>query len=177
MTTGSSFFALEIKSITNGRLLLRGEAECALFRARVSSSSQYERVGPSEDGSSRRVRISSLLTKLPANLRYRRKALLAARHYSRFVCPKGTLSAWQGGGKRTVSFVENLSLGGICLRTRDVLSPGTALQLLLDLPAGQVRARAIVEWSKEKKGMGARFIAMQHEDRGRLSRWLNTQKR
>jgi len=97
------------------------------------------------------------------------------RRYSRFFCPKGTLSAWRGGGKKLVSFVGNLSLGGVYLRTPDPLSPGTALQLLLDLPAGQVRARAIVQWNKEKKGMGAKFIAMEHEDRGRLSRWLKTQ--
>ena len=96
------------------------------------------------------------------------------RRYSRVICPKEILSAWQGGGKKLVSFVGNLSLGGVYLRTPEPLPPGATLQLLLDLPAGQVRARAIVQWSREKKGMGAKFIAMQHEDRGRLSRWLKT---
>jgi len=97
------------------------------------------------------------------------------RCYSRLVCPKGTLSAWQGGGKKLVSFVGNLSLGGVYLRTLDPLSPGTTLQLLLDLPSGQVRARGLVEWNVARRGMGVKFIAMQHEDRGRLSRWLKTQ--
>src|SRR5262249_51828406 len=99
-----------------------------------------------------------------------------ARHHSRVVCPKGTLSAWQGGGRKLVSFVGNLSLGGVYLRTPDPAPPGTALQILLDLPAGQVRARGLVEWKAEKRGMGIKFIAMQHEDRGRLSRWLKTQR-
>ena len=87
------------------------------------------------------------------------------RRYSRFVCPKGTLSAWQGGGKKLVSFVGNLSLGGVYLRTPDPPSPGAALQLLLDLPSGQVRARGLVEWKAEKRGMGIKFVAMQYEDR------------
>jgi len=45
--------------------------------------------------------------------------------------------------------------------------------LLLDAPAGEVRARALVQRSKPKDGMGVKFIAMQHEDRGRLAQWLN----
>ena len=94
------------------------------------------------------------------------------RRYSRFVCPKGTLSAWQGGGKKLVSFVGNLSLGGVYVRTLDPPSAGTTLQLLLDLPSGQVRARGLVEWNVERRGMGVKFIAMQHEDRGRLAKWL-----
>ena len=97
------------------------------------------------------------------------------RCYSRLACPKGTLSAWQGGGKKLVSFVGNLSLGGVYLRTLDPPAPGTTLQLLLDLPSGQVRARGLVEWNVERRGMGVKFIAMRHEDRGRLSRWLKTQ--
>jgi len=97
------------------------------------------------------------------------------RSYSRLVCPKGTLSAWRGGGRKLVSFIGNLSLGGVYLRTLDPPSPGTTLQLLLDLPSGQVRARGLVEWNIERRGMGVKFIAMQHEDRGRLSRWLKTQ--
>src|SRR5215470_3289307 len=111
---------------------------------------------------------------LVANFHNLSKIVNDARRYSRFICPKGTLSAWQGGGRQLVSFVGNLSLGGLYIRTPDPPPPGATLQLLLDLPAGQVRARGLVEWNVERKGMGIKFIAMQHEDRGRLGKWLRT---
>jgi len=52
--------------------------------------------------------------------------------------------------------------------------PGSFIQLLFDVPAGQARARALGQRSKPKDGMGVKFIAMQPEDRGRLAQWLNT---
>lgn len=82
--------------------------------------------------------------------------------------------AWQAAGKKSVSYVGNLSLGGLYIRALDPPPPGTFIQLLLDVPAGEVRARALVQRSKPRVGMGVKFIAMRHEDRGRLARWLKT---
>lgn len=96
------------------------------------------------------------------------------RHYPRITFPKGTLLAWQASGKKSVSYVGNLGLGGLYIRALEPPPPGTFIQLLLDVPLGEVRARALVQRSKPKGGMGVKFIAMQHEDRGRLARWLNT---
>jgi len=96
------------------------------------------------------------------------------RRYPRTPSPQGTLLAWQYSGKKLVSSLGNLGLGGLYIRTPEPPPPGSFIQLLLDVPAGEVRARALVQRSKPKDGMGVKFIAMQHEDRGRLAQWLNT---
>ncbi len=96
------------------------------------------------------------------------------RCYPRFLSPKGTLLAWQSARKKLVSRVDNLGLGGLYIRTLEPPPPGSFIQLLLDVPAGEVRARALVQRSKPNEGMGVKFIAMQQEDRGRFVRWLKS---
>ena len=94
------------------------------------------------------------------------------RRYPRFPAPKGTILAWQTANKRVISGVDNLGLGGLYIRTPEPPPSGTFIQLLLDVPTGEVRARAVVQRSKSKEGMGVKFVAMQQEDRGRFVRWL-----
>jgi hypothetical protein len=94
------------------------------------------------------------------------------RYYPRLSSPKGTILAWQTANKRVVSSVDNLALGGLYIRTPDPPPPGAFIQLLLDVPAGEVRARAVVQRSKPKEGMGVKFVGMQQEDRARFARWL-----
>jgi hypothetical protein len=94
------------------------------------------------------------------------------RRYPRFSSPKGTILAWQTANKSVASEVVNLGLGGLYIRTPDPPPPGTFIQLLLDVPAGEVRARAVVQRSRSKEGMGVKFVAMQQEDRARFIRWL-----
>jgi hypothetical protein len=69
--------------------------------------------------------------------------------------------------------VDNLGLGGIYIRTTEPLPPGTFIQLLMDVPTGEVRARAVVRTCQPHHGMGVKFVAMQPEDRARFARWLN----
>ena len=59
------------------------------------------------------------------------------------------------------------------IRVAEPLPPGSYIQLLLDAPEGEIRARAVVRRSTPKQGMAVGFVAMQPEDRARLSRWLN----
>lgn len=94
------------------------------------------------------------------------------RRYRRLPSPKGKILAWQTANKKMVSFMDNLGLGGLYIRTPEPPAPGTIIQLLLDVPAGEVRARAIVQRSKSKEGMGVKFVAMQQEDRARFAQWL-----
>jgi hypothetical protein len=94
------------------------------------------------------------------------------RSYPRISSPKGTILAWQTASKRFVSSVDNLGLGGIYIRTPEPPPPGTFIRLLIDLPAGEVRANAVVQTSKPNQGMGVKFVAMHQEDRARFARWL-----
>ena len=94
------------------------------------------------------------------------------RRYPRVASPERTLLAWQAKGKKSVSFVANLSLGGAFIRALEPPPAGAPIQILLDAPIGEIRARALVQRSKPKEGMGVKFIAMRHEDRGRLANWL-----
>jgi hypothetical protein len=94
------------------------------------------------------------------------------RRYPRVSSPRGTILAWQTAEKRELSGVANLGLGGLYIRTSAPPPPGTFIQLLLDVPTGEVRARAIVQRSKPKEGMGVKFVAMQQEYRARFAQWL-----
>ena len=96
------------------------------------------------------------------------------RVYPRFAAPKGTIVAWHRFNKRAVSAVDNLGLGGLFIRTPDPPPVGTFIQLLIDAPTGEVRARAAVQRSSPKQGMGVKFIAMEHEHRARFAGWLKT---
>src|SRR4029077_18955783 len=94
------------------------------------------------------------------------------RRYPRLPSPNGTILAWQSASMRHVSRVANLGLGGLYIRTNEPPPPGTFIQLLFDAPTGEVRARAVVQRSKPKEGMGVKFVAMQQEHRARFAGWL-----
>lgn len=51
-------------------------------------------------------------------------------------------------------------------------SEGTTIDVILDLPTGQVYARAMVRRSIPAKGMGLQFVQMTPEDRVKLQRYL-----
>jgi len=96
------------------------------------------------------------------------------RRYPRLLSPKGTVVAWHSINKRVVSAVENFGLGGLHIRTPDPPATGTFIQLLLEAPTGEVRARAVVQRSSPKGGMGVKFVTMQQEDRARFAGWLKS---
>lgn len=95
-----------------------------------------------------------------------------SRQYARLSSPKGTILACQNAGVKKVSGVINAGLGGLYIRTAEPPPAGTYIQLLFDVPAGEVRARAVVQRSQAKKGMGVKFVAMQQDDRARFAGWL-----
>jgi hypothetical protein len=96
------------------------------------------------------------------------------RVYPRLPAPRGTIVAWQSSSKRVVSAVDNFGLGGLYIRTADPPATGTVIQLLLDAPTGEVRARAAVQRSRPREGMGVKFVAMEQDDRARFAGWLKT---
>jgi len=52
------------------------------------------------------------------------------------------------------------------------LSAGTHVEMLFDVPGGEVRARAIVRHGRAGHGMGVQFVHMGSEDRARLHRFV-----
>jgi tetratricopeptide (TPR) repeat protein len=82
------------------------------------------------------------------------------------------LIGWQGAGKRNVSSAEELGVGGVFLLVAHPLSAGTHVEILFDVPGGEVRARAIVRHSRAGHGMGIQFVHMGGEDRARLHRFV-----
>jgi hypothetical protein len=68
--------------------------------------------------------------------------------------------------------VGTLGLGGLFICTPEPPAVGTIIQLLIDMPGGEVRARAIVR-NVEPEGMGVEIMSMRQEDRARLGRFLS----
>jgi hypothetical protein len=94
------------------------------------------------------------------------------RKHPRVKPPKSFLVAWQSGMTRDVSYMDSLALGGLFIRTRRPLPLRSAVQLLLDTPAGQIRGRAIVRRVHQNTGMALQIIAMDPGDRALLHREL-----
>jgi hypothetical protein len=95
------------------------------------------------------------------------------RRYPRVKPPNSVVAAWQAGTQRGVSVVESLAVGGLFIRTKQPLPLRCLVQILLDLPVGQVRARAIVRRVIDGRGIAVEFMAMDPTDRARLLQQMN----
>jgi len=94
------------------------------------------------------------------------------RRYPRVVPPRSLRVAWQSGTRRAVSYLESMGLGGLFVSTRQPVPIRSMVKVLMDLPLGEVRARAVVRRVTPARGMGIEFIAMTQEDRARLGKTL-----
>jgi hypothetical protein len=94
------------------------------------------------------------------------------RKHPRVKAPKGLVVAWQTGSKRKLSYLQSMAMGGLFIGTPNPAPLNSPLKLLLDLPVGEVNARAIVRHIKPNRGMGVEFVSMGQEDRARLSQML-----
>lgn len=94
------------------------------------------------------------------------------RRYPRVVPPRNLLVAWQSGTRRAVSYLESIALGGLFVVTRQPAPIRSMVKVLMDLPFGEVRARAVVRRVMPARGMAIEFIAMTQEDRARLTKAL-----
>ena len=96
------------------------------------------------------------------------------RRYTRVPLPKGARIAWEHAGKRNVSSVGVLALGGLFISTPDPAPVGDLIKLIFEVPGGEVRARALVCDSQPGKGMGVEFKSMKPEARARLHQLMKT---
>ena len=95
------------------------------------------------------------------------------RRYPRVFLPKGTMVAWEHSGRRYVSSISVLALGGLFILTPEPPAAGDAIKLIFDVPSGDVRARAVVRDSQPGKGMGIEFTAMEPAAQERLQKLMN----
>jgi hypothetical protein len=96
----------------------------------------------------------------------------STRRHPRAKAPAGMLVAWQSGTHRSVSFLESIALGGLFIRTPDPPPLRSLVKVLIELPLGDVNARAIVRRVTPSKGMAVEFIAMTQESRAMLRQTL-----
>jgi len=94
------------------------------------------------------------------------------RKYPRIKVPKGMFVGWKSPAHHTVSRMQELGLGGVFVYTTEPETKGSTIEILFDVPTGEVRARAIVRHVRPGVGMGLQFIQMRPEDRARLHRFL-----
>jgi tetratricopeptide (TPR) repeat protein len=80
---------------------------------------------------------------------------------------------WKSAKQTCTSLAEVMGMGGLFLHTASPASEGSSIDLIFDLPNGQVRARAIVRSFQPGKGMGIQFVQMRPEDRAKLNRYLS----
>src|ERR1700733_939263 len=97
------------------------------------------------------------------------------RKYPRIRAPKGLLVGWKSAGQTTATRLEVMGMGGFYLHAANPPSVGSTMELVGDLPTGEVRARAIVRSSAPGKGMGIQFVQMRPEDRAKLNRYMSRQ--
>jgi PilZ domain len=94
------------------------------------------------------------------------------RRYPRLKAPKSAIVAWKTSEQREVSRVATIALGGLFIQTKNPPKAGSAIQMLIVTPRGQLRVRASVRSVIAGEGMGVEIVAMEPEDRGKLDRWL-----
>lgn len=83
------------------------------------------------------------------------------RGNARIQLPIGVWVAWQGEGlERTVSKVQDLSLGGVFITTAKPPPMGTVLKLLFSMPEGEIPITAVVRSLRRGEGMGVKFADM-----------------
>ena len=96
------------------------------------------------------------------------------RKYPRLRAPKGLWVAWKSSAQTTTSRAEVMGMGGLFLQAAQTPSDGSYIELIFDLPTGQVRGRAIVRDSTPGKGMGIQFTAIAQDARARLGQLMKT---
>ena len=92
------------------------------------------------------------------------------RRYERIATPKGVWVAWQDGKQQNVSRVRDLNVGGLFIATPTPLALGSTVTLLLSVPEGEIRSRAVVRNVIPGEGMGVQFTELSQQDTIRVEK-------
>ena len=92
------------------------------------------------------------------------------RRFQRISTPKGVWVAWQDGKQQNVSRVRDLNAGGLFVATPSPLEVGSVVTLLLSVPEGEIRSRAVVRNVVPGEGMGVQFSDISLQDAARVEK-------
>jgi hypothetical protein len=96
-------------------------------------------------------------------------SLPSRRLYSRVETPENVWVYWNCSGRADVSPVQNMSMGGLFLKTTAAKPVGSVVNLHFLVQEGQIRADAAIKYVTPGCGMGMKFAAVSQEDRPRLA--------
>jgi Tfp pilus assembly protein PilZ len=92
------------------------------------------------------------------------------RRFERIATPKGVWVAWQDGKQQNVSRVRDLNVGGLFIATPTPLALDSTVTLLLSVPEGEIRGRAVVRNVMPGQGMGVQFTELSQQDTIRVEK-------
>ena len=98
-----------------------------------------------------------------------RRTTPGRRRSLRVETPQGVWVYWGCGGRDDTSRVQNLSQGGLFIKTRKPIVVGAQTQLDFLVQEGQIRADAVVQYVSPDRGVGLKFTAVSDEARLRLA--------
>jgi len=101
-----------------------------------------------------------------------KEAGIEKRKSPRIVLPRGMSVTWRNGEKSVVSRVQTISAGGLSIAAPEPASKGELLDLLFEVPAGEITAQAVVRHSRHGQDMGVEFVAMPEDSRAHLEHLL-----
>jgi hypothetical protein len=96
-------------------------------------------------------------------------ALPSRRLYSRVETSENVWVYWRCDGRADVSPVSDMGMGGLFLKTPTSKPVGSVVNLHFLVQEGQLRADAVVRYTKSGSGLGLKFAAISQEDRPRLA--------
>ena len=99
---------------------------------------------------------------------FARRPSFSRRRTSRIDVADGLSVYWSCNGRDDVSPVQDLSFGGLFIKTSTSRPLGAAATIDFLVQEGQVRADAVVRHVEPASGLGLKFTAMPEGDRPRL---------
>ena len=92
---------------------------------------------------------------------------------SRLETPPGIWVYWLCDGFADLSAVQNLSLGGVFLKTPKIGPIDSRAEIHFCVHEGQIRAQGIVRHAAPGRGFGLKFTAIKEADRLRFIRLMD----
>ena len=94
------------------------------------------------------------------------------RRLPRVTLPRGMSVTWRGRGEPVVSRVQTIGAGGLSIAAAEAMPNGERLYVSFEVPAGEIKAQAIVRHSHRREVLGVEFVALTDEARARLDHLL-----